>query len=135
MNNSQHNGQAAVQVEPVVDLDKLNTDHSLGNHSLGNQKPAAGKPILSQRQEFIRVVLATLVFVVVWKTSNLMHTGSWGGGAFCAVLMCLFPTVFDWRSYELTKKYGPLAGRILMCVMILALGISFNILIDRLHIH
>jgi hypothetical protein len=57
-----------------------------------------------QRQVFIKVVLAILGVAFCWKNSISMGCKIWGGGALVVALLVFFPTVFDWRSYRLTKN-------------------------------
>ena len=102
--------------------------------SVDNSQEQYEALVQAQRQGFLRVVLAIICFVGVWKISILIGTKIWGGGALSTVLGILFPYVYDWRSYELTKKFSPLVGATFSFLMIDVQIIIFTIAIYLLDI-
>jgi hypothetical protein len=101
-----------------------------GVRSVDNSQAQVDANIQAQRKGFVRVVLAIIGFVFVWKITILIGCKTWGGGALNSALFVLFPTVYDWRSYERTKKFGPLLGTTFNFFVILVLVCIFNLAIE-----
>lgn len=90
--------------------------------------------VQAQRKGFVKALMAIIGFVIVWKVCISAGIKTWGGGALNVALMSYFPTLYDWRSYELTKKFSPLFGWIFNFLIIVVPVIIFNLGIDLLGI-